>query len=93
MDRDLTVEERPRLLEMKLTRRMLLSLVVSQYDPMGLVRPLLVILKIQLRDLYWPERDLWWDKPIPSDLHIEWVETITMFLQIVEIELNRSFRS
>ena len=92
VDRDLTVEDIPRLVEMKLTRRMLLSFVMSQYDPMGLVCPLLVILKIQLRDLYGPDRDLGWDKPIPSDLHIEWVETITMFLQIGPIVLNRSVR-
>ena len=92
VDRDLTVEDIPRLPDMKLTKRMLLSLVMSQYDPMGLVCPLLVILKIKLRGLYGPDRDLGWDKPIPSDLHVEWVDTITVFLQIGEIELNRSVR-
>jgi len=92
VDKDLTMEDIFRLPDMKFTRRMLLSLVMSQYDPMGLVCPLLIILKIKLRDLYGPDRDLGWDKPLPSDLHTEWVETITMFLQIGEIELSRSVR-
>ena len=89
---DLTTDDIPRLPERRLTKRMLLSIVMSQYDPMGLMCPIIVILKIKLRELYSPERDLEWDMPIPRDLHAEWVELITMLLQAGEIEVNRSVR-
>ena len=48
VDKDLTVEDIPRLGSMPLTRRMLLGFVMSQYDPMGLISPLMIILKIML---------------------------------------------
>ena len=44
---DLTTEDVPRLLHMKLTKRILLGFVNSQYDPLGLISPLLIILKIK----------------------------------------------
>jgi len=92
IEADLTTEDIQRLPERRLTKRMLLSIVMSQYDPMGLMCPIIVILKIKLRELYGPERDLEWDVPIPRDLHTEWVELITMLLQAGEIEVNRSVR-
>ena len=90
--KDLTVEDIPRLPDMLLTKRMLLGFVMSQYDPMGLICPLIIILKIQLRGLYGPDVHLGWDEPIPSDLHKQWEEIIARFLEIGEIELNRAVR-
>ena len=49
MTRDLTIGDIPRLADMVLTKRMLLGFVMSQFDPMGLICPLIVILKISLR--------------------------------------------
>ena len=63
--RDLTIGDIDRLPGMIFTRRILLGFVMAQYDPMGLLSPLLVILKIQLRKLYGPEVDLAWDDPVP----------------------------
>ena len=56
--RDLNAEDIPRLPTMILTRRMLLSFVMSQYDPMGLICPLTIKMKILLRSLYGPDIDL-----------------------------------
>ena len=53
-----TQEDIPKLLSLPLTKRMLLGFVMSQYDPMGLICPLLVKLKIMLRSLYGPDVDL-----------------------------------
>jgi len=52
---EFTSEDIPRLLQTILTKRSLLGFVMSQYDPMGLVCPILIKLKIKLRDLYEPE--------------------------------------
>ena len=90
--KDLSVEDIPKLPTMLLTKRMLLGFVMSQHDPMGIICPLLTILKIKLCGLHGPDVDLGWDEPIPSDLHKEWEETITMFLSIDEIELDRAVR-
>ena len=47
----LTAEDIPRLPSMVFTKRMLLGFVMSLYDPMGLISPLTVVLKIKLRGL------------------------------------------
>ena len=65
--RDLTVADIPNLLGFTFTRRNLLGFVMAQYDPMGLICPLLVILKIQLRKLYCTDSDLSWDDKIPDN--------------------------
>ena len=58
----------PTVMSIKLTKRMLLGFVMSQYDPMGLICPLLIILKIMLRNLYGPGVNLGWDDPVPENL-------------------------
>ena len=68
VDQDLTREDVPRLINMTLTKRILLGLVMSQYDPMGLMSPIIIILKIRLRELYGPGIDIDWDEPITGEL-------------------------
>ena len=51
--------------EMKLSRRMVLSFVMAQYDPLGLISPLLVHAKILLHRLY-GHANLGWDDPLPA---------------------------
>ena len=75
---------------MVLTRRMLLAFVMSQYDPMGLICPLNIKLKIMLRSLYGPGVNLGWDEQIPEEHHRSWFEILTLFLQLKEIVLNRA---
>ena len=59
---------------------------------MGLICPLLIILKIHLRELFGPGSNLGWDEPVPSESHEKWVSVISMFLRIGDIILNRSVR-
>ena len=46
---ELTEADIPRLVNLVLTKRILLGFVNSQYDPLGLIAPLIIILKINLR--------------------------------------------
>ena len=89
---DLSEVDIPRLINIKLTKRILLGLVNSQYDPMGLICPLLIILKIHLRELFGPGVSLSWDEPIPPENHDDWVTILTMFLKMGDIVLDRAVR-
>ena len=88
----MTAEDIPRLPTMVLTKRILLGLVMSQYDPMGLICPILLILKIKLRDLYGPQVALDWDESLPEDLHCSWVDTITMLLRMGDVVIERTVK-
>ena len=77
---------------MKLTKRILLGLVNSQYDPMGLISPLLIILKIHLRELFGSKISLGWDEAIPSENHEAWVAILSMFIKMGDIVLDRAVR-
>ena len=59
---------------------------------MGLICPLTIILKIELRNLFGPDVDLGWDEPIPREQHDAWVEILSMFLSMVEILIGRAAR-
>ena len=89
---NLTEKDIPRLPRMLLTKRILLGMVNSQYDPMGLICPLLIILKINLRDLFGPDSGLGWDDPVPTEIHEKWVEILSMFLGIGDIIIDRAVR-
>ena len=51
-DKDLSYEEIPKILSLKITQRILLGIVNSCYDPYGLLSPITVQMKIELRNLY-----------------------------------------
>ena len=86
---NLTEKDIPRLPRMMLTKRILLGMVNSQYDPMVLICPLLMIWKIDLRDLFWSNYGLGWDNPVSKEIHEKWVEILFMFLGIGDIINDR----
>ena len=89
---DLCEKDIPRLPQIHLTKRALLGFVNSQYDPMGLICPLLIILKINLRDLFGPNTEHGWDDPIPQEERAKWLEIISMFLKVGDIIIRRAVR-
>ena len=91
-ERDLTVSDIARLPLMKFTKRMLLGFVMSPYDPMGLICPVTIKLKLQLRSLYGPESNLGWDDQIPEEEHKSWVELLELSLNLGEIVLDRAVK-
>ena len=73
---DLTYEEIPQLLTVKLTRSILLGIVNSCYDVHGFLAPLIIPLKIGNRDLHSKELNLKWESPIPDDLKTQWIKML-----------------
>ena len=76
---------------MKLTKRMVLSMVMAQYDPLGLVTPLMVRAKILLRRLYGPLQ-LDWDDQLPSEEIKAWAQFMRDMLKMEPIAFKRSAR-
>ena len=89
---DLTIDDIPRLPDIPLTKRILLGIVMGQYDPIGLICLLIIILKIQLRELFDPEANLDWDDPLPDKLRGVWINLLSMLIQMGEIIVHRSVR-
>ena len=75
--------------EMKLTRRMVLSFVMAQFDPLGLISPLLVHAKILLRRLY-GQPELSWDDSLPMDEQVAWANYIEEAVKMPPILFKRS---
>merc|ERR1711867_372604 len=63
--------------EQVLTRRRVLSLVMSQYDPLGLLSPLMVQAKLLLRELYGKGKEGAWDTPLPREQVVKWSALIS----------------
>ena len=81
---DLTTEEIPSIIQLVVTRRTVLGVVNTCYDPMGLLVPISIQMKLLLRDLFCKELNLGWDSPLPDSIKEEW---ITMFQRLKEVEI------
>ena len=77
---DYSYEEIPKLLVIKLTRLIIQGIVYSIYDIYGLVAPITVPTKIELRNLFRKDLNLGWDDPIPEESKQKWVQ----ILQVVK---------
>ena len=76
---------------MKLTKRMVLSMVMTQYDPLGLQVPLMVKAKILLRRLYGPG-EVPWDEQLPDKEKAAWTQFMNEVLNMKPILFTRSTR-
>ena len=85
---DLAYHEIHRLLEIILTRRICQGIVYSCYDVYGLITPITIMMKIELRDLFSKELNLGWDDPVSDDAKRRWVE----ILQAVKMAEHVTFR-
>ena len=70
-EKDLSNEDIQNLLDRKLTRQMLMGITASCYDPHGLLAPITVQPKIELRELY-RDPNLQWTDDIPHVNKIVW---------------------
>ena len=90
MEPDLGVEDVPRLMDMVLTRRKLLSFTMAQYDPLGLICPLTIKYKIALKDLVSSGAD--WDQPLEGEQRDRWRKLLSEAISLPTIEMGRSVR-
>ena len=51
-----------------LTKRIFLSNTNSIFDPVGLLTPLTITLKVMLKEMFSKEYELKWDTELPSEL-------------------------
>ena len=72
-----------------LSKRICLSVVNSIFDPIGMLTPLTIILKVMLKRMFSKEYNLSWDDGLPKELHKQWVEVLQMLVG-VELEFDRS---
>ncbi len=74
-----------------LTRRGLLSMTASVYDPLGFVSPYLLRAKHILRELC-ANKQLDWDDPIPTNFAAEWRDWVNDLPALEEVKIERCFK-
>ena len=87
-DPDLTVETLDKLATAVITKRTCLRVVSSQYDPLGVATCLVIILKVQLKELY--KLGLDWDIPLEGGLRNMWVKLFEMLVRCGGIRFMRT---
>ena len=80
----ITFQEKP------MTRRGVLSTVMSVYDPLGLLAPIILPGKVILQDLC--RISAAWDDPLPDALRIRWEKWKTDILQLEGISIDRCYK-
>ncbi len=78
---DLKMAEKP------MTRRSILSIVASIYDPLGFLAPFVLIGKLLLQELC--QRKINWDEELCEDIKAKWVNWIEDTPILKEIKINR----
>lgn len=71
------------------TRRGILSIVASLFDPIGFVAPFLLKGKCILQELC--RRNIGWDDPLPDDLFLRWEEWKSSFQDLKDFSIQRCY--
>ena len=73
------------------TKRNVLRVIASCFDPMGLISPIIVQMKILLQDLC--KADYHWDAELDSELKARWMKLISELEQVNVIQIPRCVTS
>ena len=79
------------LQERPMTRRGLLSMIASLYDPLGFISPFTLCPKLLLQDLCRLKFD--WDQPLPPDVLCRWKDWVSQLPVLSEISVPRTLRN
>ncbi|XP_055622190.1 uncharacterized protein LOC129765786 [Toxorhynchites rutilus septentrionalis] len=71
------------------TKRIVLSTVMSLFDPMGLLAPVTVLGKMLIQDLW--RTGCEWDQPIAGKNYEKWIQWMLLIMDIGEIKIPRSY--
>ena len=88
---DITPTSLDLLWSSKLTLRILLGVVSSIYDPLGLLIPLTIKWKIEVGDLHKRE-DVQWDTVLEGTMDIKWKEMLEQMVMLPEFVFDRSVK-
>ena len=77
-------------LDVQLSRRKVLSIIASVFDPLGLVSPFILQEKRILQDMCLI--GLSWDDALPPDLEIRFQKWLSHIPSLLEVQINRSLK-
>ena len=89
---NLTVEDIPKLKDLKMTKRLLLGVTNSFGDFIGMATPFTIRLKLAMKKLFELELPLSWDEEVPDSVRDSWILLITEALSVESLEFPRSAR-
>lgn len=72
----------------KVTKRGVLSVIASLFDPLGLINPVIVAAKLFMKELWKLKLD--WDESLPFNLHSKWNKFIENLKAIDKIKIDRA---
>jgi hypothetical protein len=73
VDADKLTIEMPQFAQSKLTKRIMLAHISKLYDPLGLLCPATLPVKLLIRDL-WEDKNVLWDTPVSAEIQEKWTE-------------------
>ena len=73
-----------------LTKRRVLTFVMSQYDPLGLGSPVMLAAKLLLRKLYSAGLSCGWDDPLPASEQANWYKFIDAAVGLQAVAVPRA---
>ena len=73
-----------------LTKRGMLSVVMKIFDPLGLLTPVTMNFKKMVRRVWASEKKWEWDEELPSEMQLEWRNTMEDMSQMEKVVFPRS---
>lgn len=77
----------PQYLEKSPTKREILRVVMSLYDPLGLVSHIVIGGRLVLRDVWKTECE--WDDEVPRDIHLQWIDWLRSMKILQNLKIPR----
>ncbi|XP_055617605.1 uncharacterized protein LOC129762983 [Toxorhynchites rutilus septentrionalis] len=76
--------------ERKPTKREVLRMLMSIFDPLGLISNVLIILKILFQEVW--RSAIGWDDEIPNSIHDKWDQWLQVLAKVKEVSIPRCYR-
>ena len=84
-----TMDDLDRLKTVKLTKRKLLMMTGSVYDPLSILSPFTVKLKISMGELTAVHPNLPWDSTIPDHFNLKWINYMEEIIRCPKVHFSR----
>ena len=83
------MEDITKLLGIALTQRIIQGIVYSCFNVFGLVVPIIIQMKIELRNLFRKDLNLTWDDPVPGEIKKIWIQILQKVKSVEKIKFRR----